>query len=211
MPTEEELQNAVQAAVEKANKEAESALEKAVKAASNGKFTQEDLDRIAGESRKDGRASAERELLKGLGVQDLDAAKAALEAAKALEDANKTELQRVQEEAAKLREEAESAKAEARNSRIQSALELAIRDAGINPERASAAKRLVDLSKLEVNGNDVSGLEDAVKELKTQSPEWFGAKFTPPDASGSGSGPVDFKTASAADRDKALAQYGIKL
>ncbi len=207
MPTDEELQAAVQAAVEKANAEAEAR----IKAAANGKFSQEDVDRIAGESRKDGRTSAEKELLKNLGVPDLDTAKAAMEAVQRLEDEKKTELQRAQEEAAKLREEAEAAKADARQSRISTAVELALRDAGINPERGAAAMRLLDLSKLDVKGTDVVGVEDVVKELKAQTPEWFGTVASPPDASRSGSGPVDFKTASADERDKALAKYGIRI
>lgn len=207
MPTDEEMNAAVQAAIDKAKAEAD----ERVKAASNGKFTQEDVDRIAGEARKDGRSSAERELLKGLGVENLEAAKSAIEAAKTLEDEKKTELQRVQEEAARFREEAESAKAEARNSRIVSATELALRDAGINPERVNAALRLVDLSKLDVKGADVSGLAEAVTTLKTESPEWFGPPVSPPNASLSNGAPVDFKTASADERDKALAQYGIRL
>ena len=211
MPTDEELQAAVAAAVEKAKAEAQAEAESRIKAAANGKFTQDDLDRVAGEARKDGRTVAERELLKNLGVPDLDTAKASLEAARTAEDEKKTELQRVQEEAARLRDEAETAKAEARQSRIGSALELALRDAGINPERAGSALRLVDLSKLDVDGQVVKGLDEAVKELKTQSPEWFRVPGSPPDASGTAALPVDFKTASADDRDKALAKYGIRL
>lgn len=211
MPTDEELQAAVAAAIEKTKAEAQAEAEARIKAAANGKFTQEDLDRIAGESRKDGRTVAERELLKSLGVSDLDSAKAALEAAKAVEDEKKTELQKAQEEAARLREEAETAKAEARSSRISSALDIALRSAGLNPERAAAAMRLVDTSKLAVEGADVSGLDEAVKELKANAPEWFGPRVSPPDASRTTSGPVDFKTASAEERDKALEAYGVRL
>ncbi len=211
MPTDEELQAAVTAAVEKAKAEAQAEAEAKIKAASNGKFTQEDLDRIAGESRKDGRTVAEKELLKSLGVESLDAAQAVISAAKQAEEDQKTELQRAQDEAARLRDEAEAAKADARSSRISAALDIALRDAGLNPERANAAMRLVDTSKLAVEGTDVSGLDDAVKELKAQSPEWFGPKISPPDASKSGSGPIDFKTASAEERDKALEAYGIRL
>lgn len=211
MPTDEELQAAVTAAIEKTKAEAKAETEKAIEAARSGKFTQEDLDRIAGESRKDGRASAEKELLKGLGVENLDAVKAVIEAAKKAEEDQKTELQKAQDEAARAREEAEAAKAVARNSRIESALDIALRTEGLNPERAVAAKRLVDTSKLVVEGSEVSGLDDAVKELKAQSPEWFGPRVSPPDASGRGSGPIDFKTASPEDRDKALEAYGVRL
>lgn len=211
MPTDEELQAAVDKAVEKANKEATTALEKALKEAKDGKFTQDDLDRVAGESRKSGREVAEKELLKELGVESRDAIAATLKAAKDAEDSQKTELQKAQEDAVKAREEAVTAQAEAKNSRVDTALALAIRDAGINPDRAAAAMRLVDTSKLEVNGAEITGLDDVVQELKTQSPEWFGAKFSPPDASGSGGGALDYRTASAEERDKALAKHNIRL
>jgi len=211
MPTDEELQAAVTAAVEKANKEAEKATEKAVKEAKDGKFTQEDLDRIAGESRKAGREVAEKELLKELGVENREAIAATLKAAKDAEDSQKTELQKAQDELVKARESAEVAQAEARNSRISTALALKIRDEGINPERAAAAMRLVDSSKLEVKGDEIVGLEDAVKELKTQSPEWFGPAFSPPNASGPGSSPLDYRTATPEERDKALAKLGVTL
>ena len=207
MPTDEELAAAVQAARDEEQAKAKSQIE----AAKAGKFTQEDLDRIAGESRKDGRGVAEKDLLKALGVESLDAAKAVLQAAKDAEDAQKTELQKAQEETVRLRDEAAAAQADAKSSRIQTALELKLRDAGINPARAAAALRLVDPSKLDVNGTEVTGLDDAVKELKSQSPEWFGTTASPPDASRGGGGPADFRTASAEDRDKALAQYGIRL
>jgi len=211
MPTDEELQAAVDKAVEKANKDAEKAVEKAVKEAKDGKFTQEDLDRVAGETRKAGREAAEKELLKELGVEDREALKASLKAAKDAEDAQKTESQKLQEENAKLLADAEAAKAEARNSRIDSALSLKIRDAGINPERASSAMRLVDLSALEVNGTEVKGLDEAVAKLKAESPEWFVAGFKPPDASGTSGGPVDYRTASVAERDKELARHNVSL
>src|SRR5487761_605939 len=204
MPTDEELQAAVTAAVEKANKEAEKATEKAVKEAKDGKFTQEDLDRIAGESRKAGREVAEKELLKELGVESRDAIAATLKAAKDAEDSQKTELQKAQEEATKAREEAVAAQAEAKNSRITTALALKIRDEGINPDRAAAAMRLVDSSKLEVKDGEVVGLDDAVKALKEASPEWFGAfKGSLPDASGSGGTALDYRTATPEERDKA--------
>lgn len=211
MPTDEELEAAVAKAVEKANKDAEVALEKAVKAAKDGKFTQEDMDRVAGDSRKAGREVAEKELLKEIGVESREALQASLKAAKDLEDSQKTELQKAQEEAEKLRVEAETVRSEARTSRISTALELKLRDSGINPERAAAALRLVDLSQLDVKGTEVSGLDEAVTKLKAESPEWFGPKVSPPDASGSGSGPVDFRNASPELRDKELAKHGVRL
>jgi hypothetical protein len=211
MPTDEELQAAVDKALEKANKDAATALEKAVKEAKDGKFTQEDLDRVAGETRKAGREAAEKELLKELGVESREDIGAILKAAKDAEDSQKTELQKTQDELVKARETAEAAQAEARNSRINTALTLSVRDAGVNPDRLAAALRLVDVSKLEVKGDEVVGLEEAVKGLKEQSPEWFGTKFSPPDASGGGREPVDYRTASVEDRDKALAKLNVRL
>ncbi len=207
MPTDEELQAAVAKAVEEAKAEAEAR----IKAASNGKFTQEDLDRIAGESRASGRTSAEKDLLKKFGVENLEAIESVIKAAREQEESQKTELQKAQDEAARLRQEAETAKVEARNARIEAALDSALRASGLNPERVHAAKRLVDTSALEIEGSDVKGLDEVVKAVRETSPEWFVRSGAAVDASKPATGPIDFRTATKEERDKALASYNIRV
>ena len=66
-----------------------------------------------------------------------------------------------------------------------SRLEGSLRDAGIKPERISAAVRIADTSGLKVEGTDVSGVTEVVESLKAESPEWFGAnarRYSAPDA-----------------------------
>lgn len=178
-----------------------------------GKFTQEDLDRIAGKSREDGRAAYEKELLKSLGVDSVDAAKEALEAHRAAEDANKTDLERVTAERDRAVQEAEATKAEATRIIAVTRMEGALRDAGINPERLPAALKLVDLGALTVEGTEVSGVSEAVESVKESSPEWFGTKGSggAPDASTHQGGQgADYRTAPKDEVDRRLRELGIR-
>ncbi len=174
-------------------------------------FTQEELDAVAGKARTEGRTAAEKELLKSLGIDSVEAAQAALKAHRDAEEASKTELQRAQDEAARLTAEVEAVKAQATTAVALSRLEGALRDAGVNPARIPAALRLVELDKLKVEGTEVTGLLEAVESVKATSPEWFGARGTPPpDASGGGNGTVDLRTAPSDVVEAALARYGVR-
>lgn len=183
-------------------------------AASEAKFTQADLDKIAGNARKDGREAGLKEVLESLGVADVDAAKALVEAAKAAEDAQKSELQKATEERDKFRQQAEQAQARAEAAVAITRLEGALRDAGINAERIPAAMKLADLSGLKVEGTDVSGVAEAVESIKATSPEWFkpGAPAKAPDASGGSSGEdPDYRNAPKEEVAKVLFErYGIR-
>lgn len=183
---------------------------------SGRKFSQEDLDKVAGDARQSGRKTREKELLEALGVDDLEAAKAALAAAKAAEDAQKSELQKATEERDRLKAEAEAAKAEAHAARLDAALERALRDSGLKPERLGTAMRLADRSSLEVTGSEVKGVTEAVEAIKKESPEWFGSPGSPPDASGgtngsNGTGGVDYSKATPSELQKRLSQFGVAL
>lgn len=77
-------------------------------AGSTGTFTQEDVNRIAGDRAARAKETAIKELLSGLGLESPDALKSLVTAAKERADAEKTELQKAQEALA-----AEKAKTEA--------------------------------------------------------------------------------------------------
>lgn len=177
------------------------------------KFTQADLDKLAGSVRGEATEKSQKELLKALGFEDLDAAKAAVAAAKAAEDANKTEAQRATEEAARYKAEAEVARGQATQAIKVAEVKGALMAARINPERLDAALRLADLTLLEVKDTTAIGVEKVVEALKAQSPEWF---ITPgtggaPDATrgGPGSGSGDFRKASRADVSAEMRKYGV--
>jgi hypothetical protein len=197
-----------EAADAKAKADAAAAAEKAKEV----KFSQADLDRIAGESRGAGRAAAEKDLLEKLGVTDLDAAAAVLKAAADAEEANKTETQRLAEELTREKARADENAQAALRVVTTSELKGALRDAGINPDRLDAAMRLADVASLKVEGTTVTGIPEVIESVRTTSPEWFGSVHGAPDAQGGGGGSVDFRTASRDQVAKELlATHGIRL
>lgn len=174
------------------------------------KFTQADLDRIAGTTRGEAKTAAQKELLSTLGVADLEAAAALVAKAKEIEDANKTELERATERAIAAEAARDEATANARAAVVLSRLDTELRNAGVNPDRIPAAMRLVDLTKLEVNGLDVVGIAQVIDGVKAQSPEWFVSRSAS-DASGGRVGDADYHGSSAADISKAaFERYGIR-
>lgn len=174
------------------------------------KFTQADLDKFAGDARDKGRKAAEKALLEALGATDLETAKALLAKAQEAEEANKTELQKATEERDRLAAEAQQAKAEALQVRLDASLERALVEGGLRPERVAAAMRLADRSGLSVEGDQVSGLAEAVAGLKVQSPEWFGTP-TAPDASGNAPPVGPQKLSTDELRSRLKEQYQVRL
>lgn len=75
------------------------------------KFTQADLDRIAGETRQRATEAARKKLLEELGIEDPAADAELLKAARAQREADKTEMQKAAESATKAIERAEKAEA----------------------------------------------------------------------------------------------------
>lgn len=178
-------------------------------------FTQAQVDAFNAETRRKAAEAEQRRVLEALGVQDVDSAKAIIDAAKAADEAAKTELQKAQEENARLKAAADAATAKATNTLVLSKVENALRDAGINPARVEGALLLAPLSEVKVSDNGaVEGVEDVVKAVQAKSPEWFGVPgktFTAPDVTGGGGNdPVDYRTASPADRARLLSEYNVK-
>lgn len=84
-------------------------------------------------------------------------------------------LEREQETAQeKAIREAVEATNEANKPRIVRAeARVALAAADARPERIAALTRFLDLDKITVDGDDVTGLEDQVTQLKTEYPEFF--------------------------------------
>jgi hypothetical protein len=212
-PTAEEI-----AAADKAKADADALKAKAdaeaAEKAKEIKFSQADLDRIAGDSRAAGRTQAEKDLLEKLGVTDLDAAKAALEAAKAADNAKLSEAERLTKERDEAVKRAEEATASSTRILALTKLEGALRDSGINPERIPAALKLIGPDQLKVDGTDVTGIPEAIEQVKGDSPEWFGTKRpgSVDTSSGGGGGTADFRSASKDElADEAFKKYGVRL
>ena len=188
--------------------------ERAPSEASDKKFSQADMDRIAGDTRQSAKSAAQKELLDALGVTDLDAAKAALVVAKEAEDAKLTETERLTRERDEAKAEVEAERGRSTTLLAMTKLEGALRDSGITPERLPAAMKLADFSALKVDGTDVAGIPEAIEGVKALSPEWFGKTLPGAvDVSQGGSASVteDFRTATRSELAAAAAKYGVKL
>lgn len=123
-------------------------------------FTQEDLNRIAAQEKRQGVAST----LKELGFDKLEDAKAAIEAYNKQKQANMTEIERAQQEKA---EEAKKAKAAEEKAEFVEQKFAAV-SAGCSPNNAAD---VVMLAKSRVT--DAKTFEDALKEIKEQYPQMF--------------------------------------
>ncbi len=87
--------------------------------ANGGKtFTQEEVNQLVGNARKDGRSSAEKALLEGLGLKSTDDLKGIVQAARDTEEKNKTELQKAQDAASDANNALEEQKRQREEERI---------------------------------------------------------------------------------------------
>lgn len=145
-------------------------------------FHQGELNRVAGSTRKEGREARENELAQELGVS-IEEAKQRLADYQAIQDATETETERER----KAREKAE-ADLEASQERETNALKLAderakkaelkvaLIDAGARKDKLSKLLREADLSSVEVEGEEVKGIDSVVEKLKTDEADWFGSQ-----------------------------------
>lgn len=179
------------------------------------KFTQADLDRIAGDTRKSAKEKAIADFLKDLGVDNADDARAKISAAKAKEDAEKTASEKA--DAARLKAEAERDALKAQLAGIETQRRVDKRDARITaaardggatvPEDviAWAEKYKADAIKAvmaddgTVDEKGVKALVDAAREAR---PTWF-RPATPGSPSNAGARGVPADT----DAKKAAAAY----
>jgi len=127
-----------------------------------------------GDARKEGRDKAREALLKELGVEDFDKAKAALEEAKNLKKAQMTEAERIAAEKSDLEKrlaDSESAKQRAEEERKSALLqaEIVSKAAGIfaNPK---AIVKLIDLSGVKFEDGQFTGIDEVLTKLAEAEP-----------------------------------------
>lgn len=140
-------------------------------------FTQDDVTRIATREKAEGRQAGINEMMKELGVTDLEEGKALLKRIRDAEDAQKTQSQRDAEAAATAKAEAEADKAEAAQERLLARMERALTRAGVPAERLDKVVRLLDLNDPKADDAKVT---EAVEAVKKDFPELF-TGAAPPD------------------------------
>lgn len=125
-----------------------------------GTFTQADLDRIAGNTRKEAMAK----FAKDHGFDSVEALKAAIKAQKDAEEQAKSDLQKAQEAEQRQKTAREAAEAELHRLRIETAiLEKAT---GLNFANPRDAMALLDMSKVEIDDTGkVTGFEKQLDDL----------------------------------------------
>lgn len=118
--------------------------------AEDKKFTQADVDRVAGETRKQAKQAAVNDLLKELGFEKADDLKTLVKTAKDQAEAQKTEAQKAIEAKAALEKERDEAKAAltARNAEIEVEKRAALRDSAITKALTSANAKAEKVLKL---------------------------------------------------------------
>lgn len=151
------------------------------------KFTQADLDRVAGDTRKKARETALAEALKELGVDKLDDAKALVTSAREKADADKTEAQKATDRAdaaEKKRLEAEQKLTDllakqtldARNSAIKAAAQaggMTRPDMAMSWLRDNAASDLDALKAGDDGKYDEKAVKALVEKVRKELPELF--------------------------------------
>lgn len=146
-------------------------------------FTQDDLKKIAANEKREGKKSAQTEILERAqqyGAESLDDVFSILETHSLIQSEMETDADKAEKARVKAEERATAAEERYTNTLREYALRDALRDSGINPERLRSAMRLADLSALEVDKEDnVSGIEDVVEAVQKEAPEFFGEQARP--------------------------------
>lgn len=83
------------------------------------------------------------------------------------------ERERETEQDKAIREAVEAARSENKPRIVAAEAKVALLAAEARPERVTALTKFLDLDKIEIDGDDVTGLEDQVAALRDEYPEFF--------------------------------------
>lgn len=142
--------------------------------------TQKDLDKRFGEEKRQAATARDRAIMEQFGVDSLDDLSEIVETYRMIESETETEAEKTAERIRKAETKAQQAETRYTATLKEYALRDAFREAGINAERLPLALKVADMDALDLDGNSVTGLEDAVKAVQEASPEWFGTQERAP-------------------------------
>jgi hypothetical protein len=134
-------------------------------------FTQDEMNQTVGEAKRRARETAQADLLKTLGVDDPEAAKALIAAAKAAEEKNATELDKASKARTEAETKAQAAEQTAAQLLLTNAIEKALIREGLSVEAAERARKLVEVDK-----PDPDDIKAAIASLKKDMPSIFTAQ-----------------------------------
>lgn len=141
--------------------------------------------RVKKAGEKAGRRAAAKDLADQLGVTVAEAKKIIADHKKAAED-NKSEVDRAKAEAAEAKRERDDAKAQAAADRLAAKIVRRLVKAGIDPDAADRAARLVDVEDTDA---DVDDIDEAISELRDELPGLFAGRTSDDDSDGDGAKP----------------------
>lgn len=162
-------------------------------------MSQADLNKLVGAAREGARKEAEKKLMASLGVEDAEAAKAAIAAAKEVEERNSSELDKVRKAADKASQEWSRSEATAKEMILTNAIEKTLIREGLSVENAERVRRLIDVSS-----NDADEIKSAVEDLKKDMPSLFSSNAEPKAPHSNPGSKSPTSTSSGDPRDAAL-------
>ena len=130
---------------------------------------QEWANKLAGDSRKKGRTTAQKDPLETYGFESVAEGLAFVAQAREREEAEKDEIQRAREAAEAAEKEAARAKAQLARSDLKVAVSEALLEAHVPPTRLSAAMRHIDLDAID----DEHTIADEIEIVQRDLPELF--------------------------------------
>lgn len=161
-----------------------------------GQFTQEDLNKAAGNARSEARERTLSEITRELGVADLEAVKAAVKSQQEAEEANRSEAEKLQKQFEKsqarsqqLEEQLNSTLSRAQQVTLNSEARLEALNQSVKPERVNAVLKLAELSEISVSDEfevDSPAINAAIAAVLEEYPEFVNGTSK---SVGSGSNP----------------------
>lgn len=151
-------------------------------------LSQADLDRVAGQARKEGRSTAMSDLLKQLGVEKLEDAQAIVEATRKAKEAEQSEADKLKAQVAQAEQKATAAETRARTALVDAtiktgAMRLTVKDKDgkesvIRARNPETVLRLVDRKAVEVDleTGAVTGAAEALAALAASDAYLFEAE-----------------------------------
>ncbi len=130
-------------------------------ASTAGGFTQSDIDRLAGNARKEGREAGVKALLEELGLSDLESLKGKVTALAQKEEADKSELQKATDKLAKAEAKATESLQKATRLVVRTKAEALAAQRGLDPEKVGqllATMGGLDGFKVDLETGEVEGL-----------------------------------------------------
>lgn len=134
-------------------------------------FTQEELDKIVGRERGQGRKAARNELLKELGFENMEEAKGLMEQLRAAGDANLEEHERIRKAGERAQAEAKEALESAKRLKHDALVERRLLKANVDPDQTEMVAKLIEVEL----GSDAEDIDSAIEDLMDKMPQVFAA------------------------------------